>query len=90
MPSITIGGRIWDADDEPSVGYDRKGAAYIAGLYFCTAVVITYTAGLIAVQKSTDGNHWSKPVVALRDPGQTFPVRDLASCGYQPGQPSGE
>src|SRR5580700_6893852 len=24
MPTITIEGRIWDPDDEPSVGYDRK------------------------------------------------------------------
>jgi len=66
MPTITMGGRIWDPVDEPSVGYDRKGTAYIAGLYFDSN-------GFLAVQKSTDGTHWGKPIVALRDPGQTYP-----------------
>ncbi len=73
MPTITIKGRIWDPGDEPSVGYDRKGNAYAAGLYFCTGYCYEYTAGLIAVQKSTDGSHWSAPVIALQNPSQSFP-----------------
>src|ERR1700693_2461104 len=34
MPSITTQGRVYYPLDEPLVGYDRNGAAYIAGLYF--------------------------------------------------------
>ena len=69
------GGSTWkvtcmfSTGDEPHVGYDRKGAAYIAGLYFDSEG----RNGFVAVQKSTDGTHWSKPVVALRQPGNTFP-----------------
>ena len=57
--------------EEPSVGYDRNGNAYIAGVYFDSESNGEY--GLLAVQKSTDGTHWHKPVVALRLPGQSFP-----------------
>jgi hypothetical protein len=54
--------------DEPSVGYDRNGNAYVAGVYSDQAGY--GYRGLVAVQKSTDGTHWSKPVVALRRPGK--------------------
>jgi hypothetical protein len=84
MPDITMGGRGWDSSDEPSVGYDGKGTAYIAGLYFCTGYCHGYTAGLLAVQKSTDGAHWSKPVVALRDQGQTFPFETSMAADTSP------
>jgi hypothetical protein len=73
MPGIVKGGKIWDPDDEPSVVYDAKGTAYATGLYFCTGYCYGSAAGLAAVQKSTDGTHWSKPVVALRHSGQTYP-----------------
>ncbi len=55
---------------EPSVGYDHKGAAYAAGIYFDNQAMGT---GFVAVQKSTDGTRWSKPVVALGHPGQAAP-----------------
>jgi hypothetical protein len=71
MPAISINQQIYLADDEPSVGYDRNGNAYISGLYFDTGGYGNH--GLVAVQKSSDGTHWSKPVIALRLPGQTFP-----------------
>ncbi|HXM61594.1 MAG TPA: sialidase family protein [Terriglobales bacterium] len=71
MPAIVTKQRDFQPLDEPSVGYDRKGNAYIAGLYFDTEGDGGH--GLVAVQKSTDGTHWSKPIVALRLPGQTYP-----------------
>jgi hypothetical protein len=73
MPSLIIKGKIWDAIFEPSLGYDSKGTAYIGGLYTCQGFCNGTDAGFIAVQKSSDGFHWSKPVVALRYPGQSFP-----------------
>src|SRR5580704_1948740 len=87
MPTITIEGRIWDPDDEPSVGYDRKGMAYVAGLYFCTGYCYRYAAGLVAVQKSTDGTDWSQPVIALRDPGETTPFETSLVVDTSPGSP---
>jgi hypothetical protein len=50
---------------EPSVGYDRNGIAYVAGDYYYPG----RNRGLVAVQQSGDGSHWSKPVVALRHSG---------------------
>ena len=87
MPDITMGGKGWDPGDEPSVGYDRKGTAYVAGLYFCTGNCHGYTAGLLAVQKSSDGTRWSKPVVALRNPGQTFPFETSMAIDTGPTSP---
>ena len=70
MSSIITKQRVYRPSFEPSVGYDRKGAVYAAGFYF-DSKGLGY--GLIAIQKSTDGTHWSNPVVALRHPGQTYP-----------------
>ena len=67
MPAITIRGLVYYPLDEPLVGYDRNGVAYIAGLYFDTE---GQHYGFAAFQKSTDGTHWSKPAVALRLPGR--------------------
>jgi hypothetical protein len=61
MASIYKGG-VWSPSDEPQVGYDRKGAAYIAGLYYPSEG----RGSFVAFQKSTNGTHWSKPAVALR------------------------
>ena len=74
MAAITTKQNNYLALDEPSVGYDRNGTAYIAGVY--SNVEEFGGQGLVAVQKSTDGTHWSKPVVALRRSGQTFPYTD--------------
>ena len=88
MPVIHKGRVYWPLD-EPSVAYDRKGAAYVAGFYglsgfdshdFVAVQKSTDGARLseavnafLAVQTSTDGVHWSKPVAALGQPGSTFP-----------------
>ncbi len=63
MPVIHTGGLVYWPGDEPSVGYDRHGAGYIAGGY---ADSEGQGYGFVAVQKSTDGTHWSKPIIALR------------------------
>ena len=68
MPVIYRG--VYWPLDEPSAGYDRKGNAYVAGLYFKSEG----DSGYVAVQKSVDGTHWSKPVAALRQTGPSFPV----------------
>jgi hypothetical protein len=71
MTEIVKGSNIYLPSDEPSVGYDRQGNAYVAGIYFDQEGAGYH--GFAAVEKSSDGIHWAKPVVALRLPGQTFP-----------------
>ena len=85
MPAITAKQNNYLPLDEPSVGYDRSGTAYIAGVYF--NVEGYGDQGLVAVQKSTDGTHWSKPVVALRHPGQTYPFETRLTVDTKPGSP---
>ena len=70
MSSIISKQRVYWPSNEPAVGYDRNGIAYAAGLYFDSEGM---GYGLIAIQKSSDGTHWGKPVVALRQPGDTEP-----------------
>jgi hypothetical protein len=84
MSAIATKQRDYFPADEPSVGYDRKGAAYIAGLYFDTEGM---GYGLVAFQKSTDGTHWSKPAVALRLPGQTYPFETSFTVDVSAGSP---
>jgi hypothetical protein len=62
--------RVYWPGDEPQVGYDLNGAAYVAGLYFDSE---GFGYGLVGFQKSTDGIHWSNARVALRHSGETFP-----------------
>jgi len=47
----------------PTVTYDRRGVAYVASVYRHYG----YLQGLVAVQSSTDGINWSKPVKALQE-----------------------
>src|SRR5215471_1586612 len=54
---------VYVPGDEPLVGFDRKGDAYVAGLYFDNE---GRGSGFVAVQKSANGAKWSKPVIALR------------------------
>ena len=79
--------RVYRPSDEPSVGYDRNGVAYIAGIYFFGSDRRIY--GLLAVQESTDGITWSKPVAALRPPGlgQTYPFETSLAVDRSPGSP---
>ncbi|MFZ0179002.1 MAG: sialidase family protein [Candidatus Dormiibacterota bacterium] len=70
MLALIIKHRTYVPMDEPSVGYDLNGTAYISGIYFFNTQYGT-DYGLVAVQKSSDGTHWSKPVVAMRRPGAT-------------------
>jgi hypothetical protein len=66
MSSITVHDLEYVPGGEPSVGYDRKGAAYITSLYEDNEGQGT---GLVAIQKSANGASWSQPVVALFTPG---------------------
>ena len=85
MPSIITKERVYWPSDEPSVGYDLNGNAYVAGLYFNSGAG---EYGFLAVQESSDGSHWGKPVVALRQqPGQTFPFETGMAVDANPGSP---
>jgi hypothetical protein len=84
MPSIIARQRMYWPTFEPSVGYDRKGTAYIVGFYNPNEGQDT---GLVAFQKSTDGTHWSKPRVALRRPGKTFPFETSFMVDTNVGSP---
>ena len=81
MPFINAKDFVYQPADEPSVGYDRKENAYAAGIYFGNG---SGTYGLLAVQKSSDGTHWTKPKVALRSPGQTFPFETSMAVDTSP------
>ncbi len=85
MPDISTQKFLYVPLNEPSVGYDHKGDAYVTGLYFDNEGMGT---GFVAVQKSTDGTHWSKPVVALGHPSHQAP-RDGGSFAVDtsPGSP---
>jgi hypothetical protein len=85
MTEIVKGSNIYLPSDEPSVGYDRQGIAYVAGIYFDQEGVGGH--GFAAVEKSSDGTHWSKPVVALRNPGETYPFETSLTVDTNPGSP---
>jgi hypothetical protein len=84
MPFIDRKNFAYVPSFEPSVGYDRNGVAYAAGFYNDNE---GGSHGLLAVQKSSDGTHWSKPVVALHDPGQTFPFETSMAIDTSPTSP---
>ncbi|HXM20794.1 MAG TPA: sialidase family protein, partial [Terriglobales bacterium] len=84
MPSIITKTRVYWPGFDPLVGYDRNGAAYIAGEYG-DSEALGY--GLVAFQKSTDGTHWSKPAVALRQPGLTFPFETALAVDTNASSP---
>ncbi|HXM59866.1 MAG TPA: sialidase family protein [Terriglobales bacterium] len=82
MAEIVNGQNIYLPSDEPSVGYDREGNAYVAGIYFDQEGAGEH--GFAAVEKSSDGARWTKPVVALRLPGQTFPFETRMTVDASP------
>jgi hypothetical protein len=84
MPGVVNKGREYLPFDEPAGGYDRNGTAYVKGLYFDSG---GSGYGFIGFQKSTDGTHWSKPAVALRDPGQTYPFETWFTVDTNAGSP---
>jgi uncharacterized repeat protein (TIGR03803 family) len=84
MPYILTKDRTYWPTFEPSVGYDRNGTAYIAGEY-SDSEGMGY--GFLAVQKSTDGTHWSKPVVALHNAARYSPVETWLTVDTSPGSP---
>jgi hypothetical protein len=84
MPSIITKQRVYWPDFDPLVGYDRNGAAYIAGDYDDSE---GFGYGFVGFQKSTDGTHWSKPAVALRLPGLTFPFHTWLTVDTSAGSP---
>jgi len=83
MPAIYTKNHVFVPIDEPLVGHDRKGAAYIAGIYNATEGRDSF----VAFQKSTDGTHWSKPAVALRRQGQNFPFETWLAVDTNAGSP---
>jgi len=64
MSSVYNGWGTYTSGDGPMAGFDRKGAAYVAAGYGFSFHQICY--GMIGFQKSTDGAHWSKPMVAVK------------------------
>src|ERR1700722_2390896 len=83
MSSIISKQRVYQPSNEPAVGYDRNGIAYVAGLYFDSEGM---GYGLVAIQKSSDGIHWSKPFVALRQPGDTEPYDTFLTVDTSPSR----
>jgi hypothetical protein len=62
-------GREWEPLDLPLVGYDLKGAAYIAGYYQDTE---GKGFSLMGIEKSTDGVTWSTPTAAVGNGGSAI------------------
>ncbi|MBZ5571186.1 MAG: hypothetical protein LAO09_04820 [Acidobacteriia bacterium] len=62
---VQRGGRSYYPSINPAVGYDRNGAAYLAGDYFDN---YTGDTGFVGFEKSSDGVNWSKAGVALGPP----------------------
>ena len=84
MPFIHTKSFVYVPLDEPSVGYDREGQAYAAGAYSDNEGMGT---GFLAVQNSSDGKHWSKPKIALRHAGQSYPFETSMAVDTSPTSP---
>lgn len=84
MVSNTYKGHVYFPVDEPVVGYDRNGTAYIAGLYVGNG---SSNHGFVGLQKSSDGTRWSRPVIALQQPKQTFPFDIWLTVDTSPQSP---
>jgi hypothetical protein len=69
MPILHFGGRVYYVGGQPMVAYDLDGTAYIATEYG-DSEGLGY--GLVGIQKSTDGIHWS-PVMSLSGDGFSSP-----------------
>jgi len=61
MTSVIDGEHEYYPEINPSVGFDLNGVAYIAGDYGDTE----QAGGVVGVETSRDGMHWSSPVIAL-------------------------
>lgn len=84
MPVITEGRVYWPGGG-PSVGYDRKGNAFIGGGYGDSEGM---GYGFFAIQKSADGTHWGAPVIALNSgPGQYAPYYTWMTVDTGVGSP---
>jgi hypothetical protein len=75
LPLLTAFGKEFDPGNLPLVGYDLKGAAYIAAEYEVPGPV---GPSLIAIEKSTDGLTWSAPAVAVGGGGSEIFYASLA------------
>jgi len=84
MPNIITKQGAYEAEDEPSVGYDRNGTAFAAAPYFCCN---NGNLALIGVQRSSDGVHWSKPVIAMREPGKSLLFETSMAVDVSPYSP---
>jgi len=70
MPFVYAKNHAYVPLGEPWVGYDQHGTAYVSGSYFDNDGQGT---GFDGVQKSRDGTHWTRPVVALGHAGKPAP-----------------
>ncbi|HEX8815358.1 MAG TPA: sialidase family protein [Terriglobales bacterium] len=86
MPAIRDDNRPYNAVDEPSVGYDAKGSAYVSGVYADLAHG-GGDYGFIGVQKSSNGKSWSTPVAALIQPGKSSPYLSHLAVDATPSSP---
>jgi hypothetical protein len=84
MPFFYTKNFVYVPSFEPAVGYDRNGIAYAAGFYNDNE---GGSHGFLAVQKSSDGADWSKPVVAMRQPGNTQPLWTSLTVDTSPSSP---
>ena len=84
MPFIDTKNYTYVPLGEPSVGYDRKGTAYAAGVYYDDDA---YGTGFVGVQKSSNGTDWGKPVVALGRVGYVAPFDTSLAVDASPHSP---
>ncbi|MBZ5571294.1 MAG: glycoside hydrolase [Acidobacteriia bacterium] len=81
MTAIITENDEYDPDINPSVGFDRNGVAYIAGDYSSEQA-----GGVVGIESSRDGVHWSSPVIALSVPDR-FTNHSFMVVDDQPGSP---
>jgi hypothetical protein len=83
MPAIITKQRVYEPGDEPSVGYDRNGNAYAAGIYFGNS---SGTYGFLALEIGRWNSLEQASYCAAR-PRPDLPIRDFAGSGCEPRQP---
>jgi len=80
---LNFKGRVYYPGGQPMVAYDLGGTAYIADTYG-DSEGLGY--GLVGVQKSIDGTHWTGPMVTLSE-GYAFPSESWMKLDTSPSSP---
>ena len=85
LPGLTehLGGGHWARASDPSVVYDAKHHTWMIAALGVSSNAIGLGA---AVSRSTDGLHWSKPVVAFSNT-QNFYDKDWITCDNHTASP---